>query len=93
MHWRRFKVSDIPLETLDDFHTWLIARWHEKETLLEQHAKTGQFPSSINDGVPITTAVKLGRWWEVLQFGAVLAPVFIAVFGLVRFFGYVVTSR
>lgn len=89
MHWRRFKVSEIPLETLEDFHAWLIERWNEKETLLQEHAKTGQFPSSINQGKSITTEVKLDRWWEIWQLGAVLAPLLAGVFAVSRIFGQV----
>lgn len=85
MHWRRFKVSDIPLETLEDFHAWLIERWNEKEALLDEHSKTGNFPSSINQGKSITTEVKLGRWWEIWQLGAVLAPILGGIYAISRF--------
>lgn len=89
MHWRRFRVSDIPLETLEDFHAWLIERWNEKELLLEEHARTGQFPSSINQGKSITTEVKLGHWWEIWQLGAVLAPLLAGIFAVPKILGYV----
>ena len=85
MHWRRFKVATIPLERLEDFHTWLMERWNEKEVLLEEHAKTGRFPSSIN---PISTEVKLGRWWEMFQLCAVLAPLIAGLFGLSKIITY-----
>ena len=88
MHWRRFKVSDIPLETLEDFHVWLIERWNDKEALLEQHAKTGQFPSSINQGESITTGIRLGRWWEIWQFAAVLAPFLVGVYAISTLVGW-----
>lgn len=87
MHWRRFKVSDIPLESLEDFHAWLIERWNEKEVLLGEHAKTGHFPSSINQGKSITTEVKLGHWWEIWQLGAVLGPILASIFAILRFVG------
>ena len=86
MHWRRFKVSAIPLESLEDFHAWLMERWNEKEVLLEEHAKTGLFPSSID---PISTEVKLGRWWEIFQLCAVVAPLIAGVFVLSKSFIYV----
>ncbi|CAF9929200.1 hypothetical protein IMSHALPRED_007850 [Imshaugia aleurites] len=89
MHWRRFKVSDIPLETLEDFHAWLMERWNEKEALLKEHARTGHFPSSINQGKSITTELQLGRWWEILQTGAVLAPITIGIFAISSFVGHV----
>ena len=88
MHWRRFKVSDIPLGSLEDFHAWLMERWNEKEMLLDEHSKTGQFPCSINQGKPITTEVRLGRWWEIFQLGAILAPLLAGLFALVKFFSY-----
>ena len=74
MHWRRFHVSSIPLSTPESFHLWLLERWNEKETLMAAHAKTGHFPSRINDGESIATAVRLGHWWEIGQLGAVLVP-------------------
>ena len=89
MHWRRFKVSDIPLETPEDFHAWLTERWDEKEVLLAEHAKTGQFPSSIAQGKSIATEVKLGHWWEIWQLGAVLGPVLAGIFAVSRFAGWV----
>ena len=85
MHWRRFQVSSIPLETLDDFHAWLIERWNEKEVLLEEHARTGRFPSSVD---PVATEVKLGRWWEILQLGAVLAPLLVGLVASVKCINY-----
>lgn len=82
MHWRRFRLSDIPLTTPEAFHAWLMERWNEKEVLLAEHARTGTFPSAID--ALVTTEVRLGRWWEVLQLGAVLAPVVAGVFALAR---------
>lgn len=87
MHWRRFKVSDIPLSTPEAFHAWLIERWNEKEALLAAHAKTGRFPSSINQGESFTTEVKLGRWWEICQLGAVLAPLIAGILVVLRYIG------
>ena len=85
MHWRRFHVSDIPLSTPDVFHAWLLERWNEKETLLEEHARTGQFPSCINRGKSIATEVRLGHWWEIWQLGAVLVPLVVGGFVVSRF--------
>ena len=89
MHWRRFRVSELPLDTVDEFHAWLMERWNEKEILLEQHAKTGRFPSSINQNQPITTEVKLRRWWEIFQLGGVLVPLLLGIFALVTFIKHV----
>ncbi|MCJ1460835.1 hypothetical protein MMC28_011217 [Mycoblastus sanguinarius] len=71
MHWRRFRVSSIPLSTLEEFNAWLRDRWNEKELLLEKHSKTGQFPSSLSHGGSLTTEVKLAHWWELWRLGAV----------------------
>ena len=73
MHWRRFAVSSIPLDSLEAFDEWLQKRWLEKEELLEQHALTGRFPSSLKNGESLTTHLRLGNWWEVLRMGGVLA--------------------
>lgn len=72
MHWRRFAVSSIPLSTLEEFDGWLQERWAEKEKLLEQHARTGSFPSSLDQGKSLKTDVKLGHWSELLKFSGVL---------------------
>lgn len=73
IHWRRFKVADIPLETLETFDAWLKARWEEKDAILAKHAKTGRFPSSADGGESIVTEVKLRSWTEVWRIGGVLA--------------------
>ena len=72
MHWRRFRVSDIPLTTLEEFDAWLQQRWLEKDELLEHHAKIGRFPSALGQGEHITTEVKLRGLWELWQFSVVL---------------------
>lgn len=70
MHWRRFKVSELPLETLDAFDGWLQDQWHEKDMLLETHAKTGKFPfTEVNY---VSTKVQLGHWWELWRFAGLL---------------------
>lgn len=45
MHWRRFKISDLPLDDKDAFYEWIVARWREKDELMEVFAKTGKFPA------------------------------------------------
>lgn len=82
MHWRRFAVSSVPLNTLEAFDEWLQARWLEKDDLLDQHARSGHFPSELKQGEEIATTVKLGHWWELWQLGAVLAAVGVG-FGVV----------
>lgn len=82
MHWRRFPISSIPLSTLEAFDEWLQARWLEKDELLDQHARIGQFPSKLAKGESISTVVKLGHWWELWQLGAVLASVGVGFVGV-----------
>ena len=77
MHWRRFKISDIPLATLEEFDAWLQQQWLEKDNILEHHAKTGRFPSALADGEHITTVVKLGHWWELCQFFGLLLVLYV----------------
>ncbi|PNS18162.1 hypothetical protein CAC42_3607 [Sphaceloma murrayae] len=45
MHWRRFKVADMPIDDKAAMEKWIMDRWREKDELLEQHHKTGRFPS------------------------------------------------
>ena len=67
------------METVEEFDTWLRNRWNEKEVLLDQHARTGRFPSQINKGDSITTEIKLDHWWGIWQIGAVLGPVVLCI--------------
>ena len=86
MHWRRFKVSDLPLESLDAFDEWLQNQWREKDRLLEEHARTGRFPSA--DGEYVRTEVQLGNWWELWRFAGLLVAFTVVFFatslGLIR---------
>ncbi|CAG8034531.1 unnamed protein product [Penicillium salamii] len=51
MHWRRFKVSEIPLEDQKVFEAWLIERWSEKDQLMDEYFETGRFPSELAGSV------------------------------------------
>lgn len=96
MYWRRFHVSSIPVPTSSDpssqereaFSNWLLARWKEKEILLEGYARNGRFPADEghdSEGGPgsgmtkgagfIETEVKLRHWYEILQIFSVLGAV------------------
>lgn len=46
MHWRCFAIKDISIEDENSFRDWLLARWREKEALLEYYTENGQFPAS-----------------------------------------------
>lgn len=55
MHWRRYKLKDMPLDEKDQFHDWVLARWREKDDLLDAFIRTGRFPADkvavdIEDG-------------------------------------------
>ncbi|KAG9886897.1 acyltransferase-domain-containing protein, partial [Aureobasidium melanogenum] len=49
MYWRRFKISDIPIDNDEAFERWLKNRWTEKDYLLEHFYRHGSFPA----GCPI----------------------------------------
>jgi len=93
MYWRRFRISDIPLDDHDTFELWLRERWYEKDALIEQYMTTGRFPANnvtangmtTNEAVKsgfIETEVKPTHWWEVGKIFVVLAA-----FGLVANLG------
>ena len=81
MYWRRFAVSDIPLDDQKEFDAWLRARWTEKDQLLEEYFETGRFPSELAgfvDDVDVSESLKaaaaagyvevfvrLGHWSEI----------------------------
>ena len=80
MHWRRFAVSSIPVTDPEAFQQWVLARWREKDDLLETFYDTGRFPtdsmlSGTKDGGYIETEVMLQHWAEVGQIFVVLATV------------------
>ncbi|KAF2766699.1 acyltransferase-domain-containing protein [Teratosphaeria nubilosa] len=80
MHWRRFKVADLPLDDHDKMYEWTMQRWREKDDLLETFYQTGKFPAEPDavyiEGAPqekewktpyINTEVKPRFWGESLQ--------------------------
>lgn len=44
MHFRRFKIADIPIDDEKAFDLWLRNRWREKDYLLEHFVKYDRFP-------------------------------------------------
>ena len=90
MHWRRFAIKDIPTHDDKVFADWLLARWREKDDLLEHYLENGRFPAdagtspSLNGAKPlkgagwIETEVRPKNPLEVFQ---ILVPV--AAFALV----------
>lgn len=80
MHWRRFAVSSIPVKDPAAFEQWILARWREKDELLETFYNTGRFPadSAARDGKDkgyIETEVRLKSRAEIGQIFVVLAAV------------------
>jgi lysocardiolipin and lysophospholipid acyltransferase len=76
LHWRRFRISDIPLDDHDKFHVWLSERWCEKDALMEQYLSTGRFPPcEFGKKEYIETEVRTRYPWELLQVFAVLGSV------------------
>lgn len=47
MYWRRFAISDIPLDDPKEFDAWIRARWTEKDQLLDECFETGLFPTDL----------------------------------------------
>lgn len=56
MFWRRFKISDIPLDNDEAFGRWLNNRWREKDYILEYFNKFNKFPAE--DAVKALAAVE-----------------------------------
>ena len=45
MHWRRFRLADIPYENTHAFEVWLRNRWREKDYMLEYFSRNNRFPA------------------------------------------------
>ncbi|EME43661.1 hypothetical protein DOTSEDRAFT_72876 [Dothistroma septosporum NZE10] len=45
MHWRRYRIKDLPLNDHDKMYDWVMARWREKDELMDAFIKTGKFPA------------------------------------------------
>ncbi|KAK5131527.1 hypothetical protein LTR08_000854 [Meristemomyces frigidus] len=56
MYWRRYKISEIPLDNDAAFGRWLNNRWREKDYLLEYFNKYSCFPAM--DAVSAMAAVE-----------------------------------
>ncbi|RPA80154.1 acyltransferase-domain-containing protein [Ascobolus immersus RN42] len=49
MHWRRFRISEIPYSSTTDFEVWLRERWQEKDDLMEHYLVNGFFPEDVDE--------------------------------------------
>lgn len=68
LYWRRFRVSDIPLDDPKAFGDWLLAEWYKKDALLEQYQQTERFPPMVGAKADyVVTSVRLRSWWEIMQ--------------------------
>ncbi|KAK6542256.1 hypothetical protein TWF694_006218 [Orbilia ellipsospora] len=44
LHFRRFRVSEIPYNDTAEFEKWMRARWTEKDQMMETYMQTGRLP-------------------------------------------------
>lgn len=80
MHWRRFRIADIPIHDEKIFGDWVLARWREKDDLLQYFVENNRFPAdegvspNVNGGQSIKGAgwietqvkpVHYGEWLQV----------------------------
>lgn len=102
MYWRRFAVSTIPLSDAKEFEQWLLARWREKDDLLEEWYNTGRFPADVSSadeskgiskGGFIETEMRLNSWLEISQIFVVLAAAALVVNVVLKFVGLFMTLR
>lgn len=95
MYWRRFRISDIPIDNEKSFESWLRARWIEKDAYIEYFYRTGNFPNDVGttkmrDGSLrkgagyITTTIRATQWHEFLQ---VFVPIGVLSLVLYTFYG------
>lgn len=90
MHWRRFATRDMPLGDEKAFNEWLLARWREKDDLLQFYIENNRFPA--DDGVGrdeegrevkgagwIETEVRPAKWYEFVQVFVPIAAVALLV--------------
>jgi lysocardiolipin and lysophospholipid acyltransferase len=68
MYWRRFRIADLPLHDDKIFGDWVLARWREKDDLLQYFIENNRFPAdegvtpSVEGGEPVKGA---GEWIQV----------------------------
>ncbi|KAK5070451.1 hypothetical protein LTR64_000122 [Lithohypha guttulata] len=95
MYWRRFAIKDIPYNNEKAFELWLLARWREKDLLIENYLIHGHFPADT--GVTKTAQgqtkrgaghlnveIRSNHWYEFLQ---IFAPMGILAMVLYVFYG------
>ncbi|KAI9881788.1 MAG: hypothetical protein M1823_006501 [Watsoniomyces obsoletus] len=95
MHWRRFALKDIPYRNQKAFELWLVARWREKDILIENYLRNGKFPADtgvtkmksgeIKRGSGhLETQIRSSHWYEFLQ---IFAPMGVLAMVIAVFYG------
>ena len=103
MHWRRFKVSEIPTGDQKAMEAWILDRWQEKDEMLDHYLREGRFPAEADvvkvNGVGkpkenyVETEVRPANPLEFFQiFVPVLATAFVGRI-LVKMINFVLTGR
>ncbi|KAF2819098.1 acyltransferase-domain-containing protein [Ophiobolus disseminans] len=66
MHWRRFALADMPLGDEKAFGDWLLARWREKDDLLQYYVENNRFPADegVSPSVGGGKEIKGAGWIE-----------------------------
>jgi lysocardiolipin and lysophospholipid acyltransferase len=86
-YWRRFRLSDMPLDDQEAFNIWLREEWYKKDALMEEYLTTGRFPPMAGSKLDyIETEVKTRQPWEILQVFAVLGTVGLAWYNIRKSF-------
>lgn len=60
MHWRRFRLSDLPVNDHKAMEEWILERWHEKDAIIDHYQRTGRLPAD-SDAVQIEGQTKAGN--------------------------------
>lgn len=58
LHYRRYPIEDVP-EDMESMQAWLYDRWVEKEHILDEYYRTGQFPHKTTVGDNNSNSYKL----------------------------------
>lgn len=97
MHMRRFRIADIPTQDEKAFSDWLLARWREKDDLLQYFVENQRFPAdegvtpNVNGGEPlkgagwIETEVRPVKWFEWVQIFIPIAALALVINVIVKF--------
>jgi lysocardiolipin and lysophospholipid acyltransferase len=72
-YWRRFKLSEIPLDDQEKFDLWLREEWYKKDALMEEYLMKGRLPPMIGaKSAYVETDVRTRQPWEILQVFTIL---------------------